>query len=600
MNYIYSKNIDENARQRASLLTQCESDPQLRAEVKELFKRDILFAFNLWFWTFDTRTDSKHLPFITYDFQDDAITRLNDAIENGRDAFIDKSRDMGATWIVLGTFTWRYLTKMGEEFRVGSRKEDFVDKVGDMGSLFEKIRYLLNRLPWFLLPQGFDGKKDMPYMKVVNRELGSAIIGEATNENFARGDRKKAVLFDEFQTWEKGDEAWRSASDATPCKIALGTPQGEGNKFAELHRTEEVKTKIHLIWWTHPKKASTSNSYKAILAGEGKLGKDQSKAPPGCYVDTTGKIRSEWYDYEVARRTKEDVSENLDCDYLTSGRPIFDTNKCKTNKDYSRPPIAVGNLNWLVAPTYSESGVCTNQDSLEVEFVENNNGLYQIWEYPQEGYNEAYCIGADTAEGLEQGDYDAATCFSRIDEPKTVASLREHLRIHEYAEELAKFGTYYKGAIIAVERNNHGHGVILELQRVYRKLWYKEIFTKGYPTSTDRIGFETTSMSKPVVIGTLGKAISLDTFKDPDEGFWDETLTFVEDNGRMEAQGKSKGQKCYDDRVMSRAITLWTHLSSPLPSKIIKREEKSRITKMGEGSYSTNLVGFIVPQSAGF
>ena len=177
------------------------------------------------------------MPFITYGFQDDAITSLNDAISIGRDVFIDKSRDMGATWLVLGTFTWRFLTQMGEEFRVGSRKEDFVDKVGDMGSLFEKMRYLLNRLPWFLLPQGFDAKRDMPYMKIVNKDLGSAVIGEATNENFARGDRKKAVLFDEFQTWEKGDEAWRSASDATPCKIALGTPQGEDTAFAKIRIT---------------------------------------------------------------------------------------------------------------------------------------------------------------------------------------------------------------------------------------------------------------------------------------------------------------------------------------------------------------------------
>ena len=598
--FVYSKDITENALQRAKLLTACEQDAQTRAQVRELFRRDILFAFNLWFWTFDTRTDSKHLPFITYGFQDEAITKLNDAINLGRDVFIDKSRDMGATWLVLGTFTWRFLTQMGEEFRVGSRKEDFVDKVGDMGSLFEKMRYLLNRLPWFLLPQGFDAKRDMPYMKMVNKELGSAVIGEATNENFARGDRKKAVLFDEFQTWEKGDEAWRSASDATPCKIALGTPQGEGNKFAELHRTEEVKTKIHLIWYTHPKKASTSVAYMDTLRAEGKLHADQSTAPTGCYVDTTGKIRSEWYDYEVSRRTREDVSENLDCDYLTSGRPVFDTEKCKSAQNESRPPLAVGNLQWLVPPHYTESGDCDNQDSLEVEFVKNQNGLYKIWEYPEEGYNDAYCIGADTAEGLEQGDYDAATCISRVGEfPKTVASLREHLRIHEYAEELAKLGTYYNNAVIAVERNNHGHGVILQLQRIYRNLWYKEMFTKGYPTPTDRIGFETTQSSKAIIIGTLGKAISLDTYKDPDEGFWSETLTFVENNGVMEAQGKSRGQKCYDDRIMSRAISLWTHLNSSLPSKKMKRPTLSRITQMSEQNNS-KLVGWIVPQSAGF
>jgi len=91
----------------------------------------------------------------------------------------------------------------------------------------------------------------------------------------------------------------------------------------------------------------------------------------------------------------------------------------------------------------------------------------------------------------------------------------------------------------------------------------------------------------------------MDTYKDPDEGFWAETLTYVENNGVMEAQGKSRGQKCYDDRIMATAIALWCHLNSSLPSKKVKRAEYSRITRMGEGNQS-KLIGFIVPQSAGF
>ena len=71
------------------------------SRVRIAFGRDILFAFNVFFWTFDPRTKEKDLPFITYDFQDKAILEINDAIDKQEDLFADKSRDMGVSWIVL-------------------------------------------------------------------------------------------------------------------------------------------------------------------------------------------------------------------------------------------------------------------------------------------------------------------------------------------------------------------------------------------------------------------------------------------------------------------------------------------------------------------
>jgi hypothetical protein len=499
---------------------------------------------------------------------------------------MDKSREMLATYMVLLTFLWRCLTKSHEEFKIGSRLEDVIDKSGDVSTLFEKLRFNLVRLPDFLLPRGWDTRKHTTYMKILNPELGGSIVGEAQGKSFAHGDRRKAIFFDEFQDWPDAEESWKSASDATRCKIIAGTPKGAGNKFAELARTDEVKQKLRLWWYLSPEKAQTSKTHieekvkrDQVYDKVGKyvirLKEKQDSAPSGCYVDQHGKVRSEWYDKECERRSAEDIAENLDISYLTTGRPVFDTIICEQRKAESAAPSFVGDLVWLVRPVFrEEDGYCKNMNQLKVDFVPNVNGLYRIWEKPQDGYANGYVIGADTAEGLIQGDFDAATVLARFSEkPRVVAVLHGHLKIHEYAEELAKLAVFYERAALNVERNNHGHGVILELFKTYQNLWHKEIFTKGYPKTTDKIGFDTTSMSKPIIIGTLGKAISGNEYSDPDETFWKETLTFVEDNGSMEAQGKSKGQRCYDDRVMSRAITLWTHLNMPLPAKIRKKEE---------------------------
>lgn len=597
---MYPKTIKENLKYRVKIyemthetehvggkLRYTESAREAAGKIRFLAETDVLFYFNTFLWTYDPRTPEKHLPFITWDFQDEYILAQNEAIElselgnDRQDTYTKKSRDMGVTWMVLGIFDWRWRFKSGEEFRVGSRKQEFVDTSGDMDSLFEKLRYFDDRMPWYLVPKGYDKRKHTPFMKKINPEKKNAIIGEATNKDFARGGRKKAVLYDEFQSWEMADEAWRSATDSTRCKIVLGTPQGSGNKYAELHRTDEVKKKFDLMWFKHPRKTGVSEKHlQKVMDGQvfdksggyvAFLHADQN-APKGCYVDQHGKIHSQWYDRETQDRTVDDIKENLDADFLTTGRPVFDTLKCQQKLYESKPPEYKGELIWKVSPHFNPStGYCDNQDQLVVEFVENMNGVISVWEKPEDYWQWGYLIGADTAEGLEQHDYDSADVIRRFgDKPKIVATLHGHLRMHEYAEELAKLGIYYGKCSIDVERNQHGHGVLAHLVKLYKWLSHKEIFTKGYAEVTDRLGFETTGQSKGVIIGTLGKAISQDEFICLDEGFWNETLTYVNDNGEMEAQGKSHGEKCFDDRVMSKAIAWHRHLNMPLPAQVRK------------------------------
>lgn len=581
----YPKGMRENLGYRHEILTKCETDEYFCGVVRELFKRDVLFAFNTFFVTYDPRLKGgKDVPFVTYPFQDETILEINRCIEQGENLFADKSRDMGMTYMVLYVFLWRWLTRRGESFKIGSRKEDYVDKPGDMDSLFEKLRYQLKFLPYFLLPRGWDFRKNSAFMRLMNPELGCSIIGEATNADFARGGRNVAVFFDEFEAWdETAEQAWRSATDSTRCKMVVGTPKGSGNKFAELSRTSEVKNKLHLLWHRHPLKSVTSSAHLELV----KLGKVRDKvqgyvvevsektAPEGCYVDQYGKVRSEWYDLECEQRSKEDIAENLDCNYLTSGQPYFDTLICDENLRYmAREPIKVGDIHWKVAPRFdSQTGYCSNMDDLSVEFVESFNGKIKIWEEPLDGWENGYVIPADVAEGLEQGDYSSASVLKRFgDKPEVVAALHGHMKIFEYVEELARLGVYYKKAYIAPERNKDGSAVILQLLKMYRWLWHKDVITKGYPQATDKIGFETSNRHvKHAVCGELQRAISKKEIVDPDADFWRETMTFVNNDGALEAQGKSQGQKCFDDRVMDRAIGLWVSLRMPAP---IKRQEK--------------------------
>ncbi len=282
----YPKDYHENLRFRARMLEDVARDAQYRAIIKKLFHEDVLFAFNCIFWTYNIKDypEMPQRPFLLYDFQEKIVLNLCEAIEKGEDVLFEKTREMGLSWILVTLFLWYWLkTHPGNEFHIGSHKEEKVDKKGDMSTLIEKARYNLYRIPAFLLPEGFKQVKHDNYLHLYNPETGSSIRGESNNASFAAGGRYKAILFDEFPRWEHTDEsAWTSASDATRCKVCVGTPWERGTNchFFRLKEQKAGKIKVYtILWHLHPLK-------------------DQA-----------------WYDLQKATRSTVDLAQNIDINY---------------------------------------------------------------------------------------------------------------------------------------------------------------------------------------------------------------------------------------------------------------------------------------------
>jgi len=262
-------------------------DAENSALLYETCRRDIIFTFNAFFFTFDPRKENPHIPFITYPYQNEYILSVWDDIQNGRDSLTEKSRDMGVTWMILGIFVYGWLW-YGYQFKVGSRMQDMVDRIGDMDSLFERMRYIISFLPRQFLPKGFAERDHSSFTKLINPEKGNQILGEATTPSFSRAGRYKAILLDEFAFAEGADRIWQAAGDSTPCRIPVSTPNGKYNKFGDLRNSGQIK--VHTLHWSkHPAKTT------------------------------------EWYQAEALRRTKREVAQELDINYIASaGKPFYD------------------------------------------------------------------------------------------------------------------------------------------------------------------------------------------------------------------------------------------------------------------------------------
>ncbi len=235
-------------------------------KLSRIAKDDPVFFFETFLYTFNPKVTPSHLQFIPFPFQRDLINKLVSAIENGYDIFVDKTREMGVTYTVLGVLLWYWNYRDSSNFLVGSRKEDIVDNTGKVAageasnkeeSLFGKLDYMINRMPSIVIPDGYNPQIHRTYMSLRNPELGNVIGGESANPNFSRGGRQKAILLDEFAFWDNDDAAWGSTADTTNCRIVVTTPGIRPNTKAKRLRFgkdgEEI-TVISLPYSLDPRK----------------------------------------------------------------------------------------------------------------------------------------------------------------------------------------------------------------------------------------------------------------------------------------------------------------------------------------------------------
>jgi len=557
----HGKLMLENIRQRQELYSFMDRDANI-AEIERALcvtydpdleePTGIFRFFHNHLWTHEPRPQilraygtefigNPTLPFLLFDFQKEAVLKIVDAIDSGRDLLIDKSRDMGVTWLVLSTLLWYWWKQdSGNEFLLGSRKYDYVDKKDSADTLFEKVRYNLYRLHPRFFPKKFDANKNDNVGFIFNPDNENFFRGEANNANFATSGRYKAVFTDEYSKWEETDEqAWTSMGDSTMCRIAVSTPWGIGRKFAKLRFSGEIEV-ISFHWSEHP------------IKGAGKYRGDHP-----LISDKKDVWLSEWYLNECKRRSGNpiaDIGQELDIDYLSSGTPYFNNRIIKER------------LENLKVPEIKRYEFERTEDGIEI--FEDTTGRIEITDEPKNG-EFRYLISADVAEGLEKGDNSVMYVYDRV-EKRDVAQFIGKIDTTVFAYLLNYFAYKYNDAYIAVESNNHGHSVLQKLKEIYDNLYFQEDFTKIVDLDTVRLGWRTDMTTRPIMVGDLREALASEREGVFDRQFYHECMTFVYNrNGKAEADAG-----CLDDRVMAQAIKWQLHKWLPSPQVTERAEEK--------------------------
>lgn len=222
-----------------------------------------------WGVTFDPRNVADpnkltFMPFIMFERQREFTEFLWLCITEQTDGLVEKARDMGATWICVAFSVWLWLFWEGAAIGWGSRKQEYVDRIGDPKTIFEKIRIFIRKLPKEFMPEGFDPNTDMPFMKITNPATGASITGEA-GDNIGRGGRSLIYFKDESAHYERPELIEAALGDNTNVQIDISSVNGLGNVFYRKRKSGKIwgrgeplskdATNVFIMdWRDHPAK----------------------------------------------------------------------------------------------------------------------------------------------------------------------------------------------------------------------------------------------------------------------------------------------------------------------------------------------------------
>jgi hypothetical protein len=172
-------------------------------------------------------------------------------------------------------------------------------------------------------------------------------------------------------------------------------------------------------------------------------------------------------------------------------------------------------------------------------YEKGEQGKLAIWFRPTAG--KKYLIAVDAAGGGSEGDYAVAEVVE-LTLGLQCAEWRDKATVRQTAAVVARLAQMYGGALVVVERNNHGSGLLAHLEEKPVELY----------ESRGMAGWLTTAVSRPAMIERLGATLAERPNTLHSRELLRECRTFV----RQQDGRASAAAGCHDDCVIAMAIAL--------------------------------------------
>ncbi len=315
-----------------------------------------------------------------------------------------KARQLGLSWLVIGFALWLMLFYPAATISVFSRRQE--EAVYLLGN--ERLRGMYERLPDWLKARSVTADKDTRW------QLSNGSIARAFPTNAGDSYTVTLAIVDEADL----------APDLNALMSAAKPTIDGGGRMILLSRSDKSQPQSEFKRIYQAAKAGQSPWKAIFLPWYARPARDNA-----------------WYE----EQKRDILSRTTALDDLHEQYPATDTEALAPKSLDKRIPAV-----WL------------NQCYRELEAIESGpsiNGLI-VYRAPQAG--RSYVIGGDPAEGNPTSDDSTATVLDS-ESGEEVAKLSGKFQPSTFAGHIATIARWYRNARVLIERNNHGHAVILWL-----------------------------------------------------------------------------------------------------------------------------------------
>ena len=458
-------------------------------------------------------------------------------------AIILKARQQGISTYCAGRVFWKTY------FQQHSRSVVMAHDSATSDALFNMSKNLIRNMKKGLQPQEITSNaKEIKIASPAYGDksaIGSYRLYTAGSPEAGRGTTPTIAHLSEVAFWQHDEKIlaglFQGISQAAGTEVILeSTANGAQGEFYRLWKGavagENEYLPIFLPWHITPEYRRTAPEGMELDVEEEKLQEKYGLDNDQLY----------WRRLKIAEGGKlkfqQEYPITADEAFIVSGSNVFNVEKL----DALVPRPILRTTEWDPASKMLDA---------------HREGNLKIYDFPQ--WEEPYVIGADVALGVGQ-DYSSAVIMNNKHE---VCAVYRNNRIDPsyWGELLFYLGRYYNNAFTAVESNSMGIATLQKLDHMGYVNLYKQ--TKVANVSNEegeRLGFRTTSATKPAIIGNLKNLIDNENIMIPDPTVIQELKDYVStDTGKTEA-----APGCYDDTVISLAIcaevlrTHWDRLNT--------------------------------------
>lgn len=231
-------------------------------------------------------------------------------------------------------------------------------------------------------------------------------------------------------------------------------------------------------------------------------------------------------------------------------------------------------------------------------FADDSIGPMEIWSHPDpRAAANRYLVVVDVGGRSSKADWSVIAVFDRLgsdgEKPEIAAQWRGHIDHDLLAAKAAAIGRMYHNALLVIESNTletndrerevDGQQAPFLLRELEDR--YPNLYMRLTATGTPRPGFHTNVATKPMVVGTLVKAVREGLYVERDIKAIEELIQYErKPNG---SYGAYTG--CHDDILMTRAIALHIHEFEMTPPTVGNRPHLSGGNSSGRRARTSRL-----------